>query len=117
MLNPTNIARKKPGKLIVHAAQMIYAIQMELPENFQMDCSCTEVIISSLIIRSDRMELARKVNETNTIQKASCMKNKFGFLDNSNINTYHLNSRGLHLNRVGSALLQANILHYFSSND
>jgi hypothetical protein len=45
-----------------------------LAVNFQKDCSHTEVIISSLVIRSDREELARKVNETNNILKSSLLK-------------------------------------------
>jgi hypothetical protein len=123
-LKPT--VRKQPKKLIIHAGtnnlrhsspNEIADKVIELAENFQKDCSHTEVIISSLVIRSDREELARKVNETNNILKSSCLEKKLGFLDNGNISRSHLNIRGLHLNREGNALLQANILHFLSSNN
>lgn len=123
-LKPT--VRKQPDKLIIpagtndlrHSSPKEIADEViKLAENFQKDCSHTEVVVSSLIIRSDREELARKVNETNNILKSGCLKKKLGFLDNGNISRSHLNGRGLHLNREGSALLQANILHFLSSNN
>jgi hypothetical protein len=70
-LKPT--VRKQPKKRIIHAdtkdlrhssPKEIADKVIELAENFQKDCSHTEVIISSLVIRSDREELARQVNET-----------------------------------------------------
>ena len=67
-----------------------------------------EVIISSLIIRSDNPEFANKVKETNVALKLKCEENNWSFIDNSNINSLHLNRRGLHLTHEGSALLQAN---------
>ena len=67
-----------------------------------------EVIISSLIIRSDNPEFANMVKETNVALKLKCEENNWSFIDNSNINSLHLNRRGLHLTHEGSALLQAN---------
>jgi hypothetical protein len=66
-------------------------------------------IISALIIRSDNPEFANKVKETNIALKLKCEENKRSFIDNSNINSIHLNHRGLHLTHEGRALLQANI--------
>ena len=40
---------------------------------------------------------------------------KLAFLDNSNISTKHLNSKGLHLNKHGSWVLQEN-LRKFANN-
>lgn len=123
-LKPT--ARKQPDKLIIHAGtndirysspKEIAKKIIELAENFKKDCNDTEVIISSLVTRCDREELTTKVNETNNILKSSCLKKKLAFLDNSNISRSHLNSRGLHLNREGSSLLQANFSYFLSSHN
>ena len=48
-------------------------------------------------------------------QKAKCLKNNIAFLDNSNIGRSHLNSRGLHLNKEGTSVLQTNILQFLNS--
>ena len=45
------------------------------------------------------------------------IRNQLGFLDNSNIDCSHLNYRGLHLNRDGSALLQNNIANILKAKD
>ncbi len=55
--------------------------------------------------------------ESSHILKSNCLSNNLVFLDNSNINCSHLNYRGLHLNRDGSALLQNNISNILKSND
>ena len=65
------------------------------------------IIISSLTCREDRhKERIKKVNED---LKAKCQERNIGFMDNDNINRYHLNSSKLHLNRKGSALLAKNL--------
>ena len=117
--------RKQPHKLIIHAGtndlrrsnpnEVAEGI-VELAENFKKDCKHTEVVISSLVTRCDGEDVAAKVNETNTILKSSCVKSNLAFLDNSNKNRTHLNSRGLHLNRDGTSALQANILNFLNSH-
>ena len=62
-----------------------------------------------MIIRRDNPEFASKVKETNVALKLKCEENNWSFIDNSNINSLHLNRRGLYLTHEGSALLQANI--------
>ena len=69
-------------------------------------------MISSLVTRCDGEDVAEKVNEANTILKSNCMKSNLAFLDNSNINQSHLDSRGLHLKPNGTSVLQANILNF-----
>ena len=39
-----------------------------------------------------------------------CTKNNFGFIDNSNIESKHLNDSGLHLNELGTSQLANNVL-------
>jgi hypothetical protein len=45
----------------------------------------------------------------NSKEKRPLPRSDTSFIDNSNINSLHLNRRGLHLTHEGSALLQANI--------
>ena len=121
-LKPT--ARKQPDKLIIHTGTNDLRRSsptetatkiIELAEDFQKDCEHTKVIISSIVTRCDKEDIGKKVNETNNMLKAKCLKNNIAFLDNSNIGRSHLNSRGLHLNKEGTSVLQTNILQFLNS--
>ena len=115
-LRPTT--RRQPDKLVIHVGAN--NIQSSTPQNiadevtkvahqFKQESKKTRIIISSLIIRSDNPEFANKVKETNIALKLKCEENNWSFIDNSNINSLHLNRRGLYLTHEGSSLLQANI--------
>ena len=123
-LKPT--LRKHPDKLIIHVGTndirksdpKIVADKVTiLAKQFKKDSSNTEVVISSLVVRNDGPELAKKVQQTNILLKSNCISHDLGFLDNSNIDCSHLNYRGLHLNRDGSALLQNNIANILKAKD
>ena len=123
-LKPTG--RKQPDKLIIHAGtndlrrlnpNEVADRIVELAENFKKDCTHSEVVISSLVTRCDGEDVDGKVNEANTVLKSNCVKSNLAFLDNSNINRSHLNSRELHLNRNGTSVLQANILNFLNSHN
>ena len=64
--------------------------------------------ISTLLIRNDDNNISVKVNQVNSILKDICNQRKIPLLVNTNITSTHLNSKGLHLNRQGSATLQRN---------
>ena len=122
-LKPTG--RKQPDKLIIHAGTSdlrrsnpneVADRIVELAENLKKDCIHSEVVISSSVTRCDGEDVVEKVNEVNTILKSNCVKSNLAFLDNSNINRSHLNSRGLHLNRNGTSVLQANIFNFLNSH-
>ena len=68
--------------------------------------------ISGLLVRNDNTDLASKVNLVNKILFDYCNLNQIPFLGNTNINTSHLNSRGLHLNKRGSTTLQNNLRQF-----
>ena len=123
-LKPT--LRKHPDKLIIHVGTndirksdpKIVADKVTiLAKLFKKDSSNTEVVISSLVVRNDGLELTKKVQQTNILLKSNCISHDLGFLDNSNIDCSHLNYRGLHLNRDGSALLQNNIANILKAKD
>ena len=122
-LKPT--IRRQPDKLLIHvgtndirslAPQDIADKVSEVTQQFKQGSRKTRIIISSLIIRSDNPEFA-KVKQTNVALKLKCEENNWSFVDCSNINSLHLNRRGLHLTHEGSALLQANIANILTSQD
>ena len=63
----------------------------EVTQQFKQGSRKTRIIISSLIIRSDNPEFANKVKQTNVALKLKCEENNWSFIDNSNINSLHLN--------------------------
>ena len=65
------------------------------------------VYISSLIIRSNKLDEKRK--EVNDLIKQQCLTNQLCFIDNENINLRMLNKSGLHLNENGMKRLGNNI--------
>ena len=119
------VIRKEPQKLILHVGTNDLK---KLPPNrvaegianiatqIQEDSSGTEIVISSLLPGSDKPELSAKVKETNKLINAICCKSKWKFIDHKLINATCLNSRGLHLNRKGTAQLAKNMSRYIKSS-
>ena len=119
------VIRKEPQKLILHVGTNDLK---KLPPNriaegianiatqIQEDSPGTEIVISSLLPRSDKPELSAKVKETNKLINAICCKSKWKFIDHKLINATCLNSRGLHLNRKGTAQLAKNMSRYIKSS-
>ena len=62
-----------------------------------------------MLNRNDCPKLAIIVKQVNLILDNHCQLNKIPFLRNANINISHLNSRGLHLSKLGSQSLQKNL--------
>ena len=123
-LKPTS--RKHPDKLIIHVGtndlrksdpKTVAHKVINLAKQFKKDSNDTKIVISSLVVRNDGPALAKKVKQTNILLKSNCIINDIALLDNHNINCTHLNYRGLHLNRDGSALLQNNIANILKSKD
>ena len=106
----TNDLRKSDPKTVADKVS-------NLAKQFKKGSSNTKIVISSLVVRNDCPELAKKVKQTNILLKSNCITNDIASLDNKNINCTHLNYRGLHLNRDGSALPQNNIANILKSKD
>ena len=64
------------------------------------------IVVSSLTHRDDKYK--DRIGPINEELKISCEERNIGFIDNSNINKYHLNRSKLHLNAKGSAILAKN---------
>ena len=64
------------------------------------------IVVSSLTHRDDKFK--DRIGPINEELKISCEERNIGFIDNTNINKYHLNRSKLHLNAKGSAILAKN---------
>ena len=65
-----------------------------------------------VILRKDKMDISKKVGETNQRLKSYCKQKNIDFVDNSNIIKEHLGSKKLHLNKRGNSILAKNILKF-----
>ena len=68
-----------------------------------------DVMISSLIKRSDRYE--EKADLVNEKLKNICNQNSIDYIDNSNLRDSHLSRDGLHLNFKGTLALGDNFVN------
>ena len=119
------LCRRTPNKLILHigtndlrsfSPKVIADSTMNLVTQIREDSPNTVVGVSAPLIRSDRDDLAEKVLEVKNILRDYCSHNKVPFLSNSNITAkYHLNFKGLHLNKQGSLVLQNNLFEFANS--
>ncbi|EDO49849.1 predicted protein [Nematostella vectensis] len=104
------IIDERPDKVILHVGtndlrnmepQQIVDSITDIGRGIQANSPDTDVVISALLQRCDSHEFGAKVKETNRILRSFANQNGWSFLPNANINSSHLNSRGLHLNPQG----------------
>ncbi|CAB4024048.1 Furin [Paramuricea clavata] len=121
-IKPTT--RKSPDKIILHVGtndlknstpKVITDSILNLTTQIKEDSPNSMVGVSALLIRNDCPILATKVNQVNSTLENLCHMNNIPFLKNANINTSHLNSRGLHLNKLGSISLQNNFKEFINN--
>ena len=109
------LVRKRPDKLTLHIgtnnlkslpAKAVADSIVNLMNTIKDSSPDTVVGVSALVVRNDNQELAGKVKQVNNFLRNPCKHLQISYLENANINSSHLNSRGLHLNYVGSSILQ-----------
>ena len=72
--------------------------------------------ISSILLKSDE-SLNVEIQEVNSYLRDKCEFYNIDFISNENISVKYLHSDGVHLNDVGSYLLQKNFGKYIFSNN
>ena len=72
----------------------------------------SNIAISSVIMRNDGRVNPEQIFSLNCIINQWCINNNVHFIDNSNINSTHLNRSNLHFNKVGDRVLGKNICAY-----
>ena len=115
------LVRKTPHKVILHVGTNdLKALSptavadsiINLVNQIKKDSPCTSVGVSALLVRADNRILNTKVVKVNDILKSYCIGNEIPFMGNANINISHLNSKGLHLNKLGNMTLQRNMREF-----
>ena len=92
------ISRKQPSHLILHAGtnDIKSQIPVEIIGNFEKvkdmianESSETRLVISSLILRNDNIELNSKIRSLNESLRKFCVDNDMTYVDNTNIGVEH----------------------------
>ena len=114
-INP--IVRKQPDEIILHGGtnditknvdtianteKLIQLVKKKSPK--------TKLVISKIIIRKDRADLDKRIQEVNERLEKVCEVNQIGMINNSNLSDSHLSKSKLHLSRYGSYVFANNIL-------
>ena len=120
------IIRKEPHKIILHirtndishqpASRVAQGIA-NLGTQIVQDSPATSIVISSILPRTDKPELSKKVIEANKLLKVFCDQNNWDFMNHTTtIDSSSLNMRGLHLNRKGTTTIASNISNYIHNS-
>ena len=114
----------KPEKIILHvgtndlcnkeATEIAEGI-IEVGQLIKQKSRKTEIIISQIVNRTDKAGMTKKITEVNELLEHYCKLNKWALIKHSNIESNHLNSYGLHLNRSGTAILAKNITSFLNN--
>ena len=118
------VIRKEPESIILHVGtndlknlspkQVANGIA-NLGSQISEESPNTNIVLSSIILRTDNPQLAAKAAEANKLINSLCSKNKWKFINHSSINSSCLNSRGLHLNRKGTSYVAKNLSQFITS--
>ena len=76
------------------------------------DSPQTSITISEILPRTDKSNLLIKASQVNDIVKKYCDLNKWGYINHKAINATCLNSKGLHQNKKGTAIIAKSISSY-----
>ena len=118
------ISRKQPSYLILHVGTNDIKSQtpVEILGNFERvkdmianESPETRLVILSLILRNDNIELNSKIRSLNESLRKFCVGNDMTYVDNTNIGVEALQKEGLHLNRTGTIHLGMNFKQYMKS--
>ena len=111
------IIKRNPHHIVLHCgtndlapeeiATNITGLVKEIKGN-NIECS-----MSAVLKRSD--ELRHKVIKVNKLLKTALVELDVQFIEHDNINEYHLNKSGLHLNARGDAALARNLIQFIKN--
>ena len=116
------VVRKEPENIILHVGtndlnksaspdQIAQGI-INLGIQINQDSPQTSITISEILPRTDKSNLLIKASQVNDIVKKYCDQNKWGYINHKAINATCLNSKGLHLNKKGTAIIAKSISSY-----
>jgi hypothetical protein len=116
------VVRKEPENIILHVGtndlnksasqdQIAQGI-INLGIQINQDSPQTSITISEILPRTDKSNLPIKASQVNDIVKKYCDQNKWGYINHKAINATCLNSKGLQLNKKGTAIIAKSISSY-----
>ena len=120
------LTRRTPDKMVLHVGtndlmngtpKVIADSVVNLVAQVKEDSPNTAIGVSAILVRSDNNDLAVKALQVNVILNEYCLRNNIPFLNNTNIDTTHLNYKGLHLNKQGTSVLQQNLSVFVNNID
>ena len=117
------LVASKPDCIIIHAGtndltngiNSLNSVKKNVKKVKQASAN-TKVVFSSLITRKDKIDLDKKVQDTNNRLKNYCAQTNIDFIDNNNIKQEHLGNKKLHLNKRGNTVFANSLLMYLRSS-
>ena len=117
------LVASKPDCIIIHAGtndltsgiNSLNSVK-EIVKEVKQASANTKVAFSSLILRKDKKDLDKRVQDTNNRLKNYCAQTNIDYIDNNNIKEEHLRNKKLHLNKRGSPVFANNLLKYLRSS-
>ena len=118
-IEPT-LQSKPDGIIILYGTNNLKSDSPETIANKLVDLAkgaktkVRNVAVSSIITRSDSVDLERKRIETNRLVLRKLEDTEIKFLDHENIEEDHLDKWGLHLNYSGNNILTGNLIDFIN---
>ena len=114
------IIKRNPHHIVLHCGTnyLAWRTPEEIATNItglvkEIKGNNIEYFVSAVLKRSD--ELRHKVIKVNKLLKTALVELDVQFIDHDNINEYHLNRSGLHLNARGDAALARNLIQFIKN--
>ena len=114
---------RKPDEVILHvgtndlpkkSAQEIANGIIDIVNTIHSECPMSKIVVSDVILRTDNSSYKAKIGETNNLLQIYFDEHNIELMKHGNLQIKHLNSYGIHLNRVGTAILAKNVVEYFN---
>ena len=116
------VIRKTPDVVIIHCGTNDLQNDIDTGENIdrmvrniKLKSPKTKIAVSKIIVRQDKQNISKKVDELNKRLDVICGKHSIDVINHTNIKVSHLTSKKLHLNKQGSSILAKNYVSYLES--
>ena len=103
----TNSLIEHTGKPIAAADEIV-----DLVRDISVNHPNIDIAVSSIVSRADHQVLNAMIPTVNKTLQKFCRQNGWAFIDNSSLNSEHLNGSKLHLNKSGTALLAKHFISF-----
>ena len=102
------VIRKNPDVVIIHCGTNDLQNDIDTGENIdrmvrniKLKSPKTKIAVSKIIVRQDKQNISKKVDELKKRLDVICKKHSIDVINHANIKVSHLTSKKLHLNKQG----------------